>query len=278
MPPAKVNGVKLYYEVTGEGFPLVFSHEFAGTYQSWDPQVKFFSRRYKVITYNHRGFPPSDVPDNPGVYSQDILVEDLHQLLRYLGIQQAYVAGCSMGGSVALSFGITHPEMSKALILVGVGSGSTNYKEFEESLLGLVKQLETTGWKGYAERYGREFNRIQLLRKDPKGWHEFCDELAEHSDKGSALLIKNAILKRPSVLALETQLKQLPVPTLVMLGDEDERCIEPSLFMKRHIPSCGLVFFPQSGHAINLEEPDLFNRVVLDFLTMVETGKWARKA
>ena len=274
---ANVNGVKLYYEVTGNGLPLVFCHEFAGTYQSWAPQVKFFARRYQVITYNCRGFPPSDVPDDPGAYSQDIMIEDLHQLLRHMGIKEAYVGGSSMGGAITLSFGIAHPEMAKGLIIVATGSGSSNRKEFEASLIRLIKQLETTGWKGYAERYGHDFNRIQLLRKDPRSWREFCDELAQHSDQGSALVIENVILRRPTIFALEAQLKRLAVPALIMLGDEDERCIEPSLFLKRQLLSSGLVVFPQSGHAINLEEPELFNCVVLDFLTIAEAGKWARQ-
>ena len=277
MPLANVNGVKLYYEVTGEGLPLIWSHEFAGTYQSWSPQVKFFARRYQVITYNHRGFPPSDVPKEASAYSQDILVEDLYQLLQYLGIKQAYVGGCSMGGSIAFQFGLAHPEVAKALIIVGAGSGSSNPEEFKESLMGMVRQLETVGWKVQAQRYANDFNRIQLKRKDPRGWQEFRDQLAEHSDNGSVLLIKNVLLKRPSVFSLEDQLKRLEVPALIMTGDDDLRCIEPSLFMKRHIPSSGLVVFPQSGHAINLEEPELFNRVVLDFLSMVEAGKWARQ-
>jgi pimeloyl-ACP methyl ester carboxylesterase len=275
MPVASVNGVKLYYEVTGDGFPLVLSHEFAGTYRSWEPQVKFFSRRYEVITYNHRGFPPSDAPAEASAYSQEILVEDLHRLLRYLGVQQAFIGGCSMGGTVALSFGITHPEMTKGLIIVSAGSGSSDRKNFEISLSGMAQQIETIGWKKLAERYAREPNRIQLLRKDPKSWQEFRDELAEHDDKASALLIREVILKRPTIPALENELRRLPVPTLIMIGDEDERCIEPAWLMKKYIPGAGLIVFPQSGHAINLEEPDLFNRAVLDFMGYVEAGKWA---
>ena len=77
------------------------------------------------------------------------------------------------------------------------------------------------------------------------------------------------------MFALETQMRALAVPALIMLGDEDAPCIEPSLFMKRCLPASGLVMFPQAGHAINLEEPDMFNRCVQDFLTAVETGSWA---
>ncbi len=274
MPTAKVNGVNIYYEVTGEGFPLVFSHEFAGTYKSWEPQVRFFSRRYKVITYNHRGFPPSDVPEKASDYSQGILVEDLYQLLRYLGIEEAYVAGCSMGGNIALNFGIAHPEMSRALIMVGTGAGTTGRDTFVPRLENTAQQIEMMGWKKLAEQYAHEPNRIQLKRKDPHGCREFVDDLATHSNEGSAHLIREVIIKRPPISELQAKLKKLRMPVLIMVGDEDEMCLEPALIMKKNLPGAGLLVLPQSGHVINLEEPDIFNRALLDFLTAVEAGKW----
>lgn len=277
MPTARVNGVKLYYEATGSGSPLVLSHEFGGDYQSWDPQVQFFSRRYQVITYNHRGFPPSEVPEDPAAYSQEALVEDLYQLLRHLGIQQAYIGGLSMGGSVALNFGIAHPEMARALIVAATGSGSTDRERFEAELEQLARRFETEGAEAVAQLHAHGPTRVQLLRKDPKGWQEFYQGLAAHSALGSAHTLRGVILKRPTIFALQPRLRQLRVPTLITVGDEDEPCLEPALFMKRNIPRSGLVVFPQSGHAINLEEPDLFNRVVLDFLTLVEAGKWAER-
>ena len=94
---------------------------------------------------------------------------------------------------------------------------------------------------------------------------------------GSALTFKGVQLRRPTIFALEAELKKIQVPTLLLIGDEDEPCIEPAIFMKRNISSSGLMTFPQTGHTLNLEEPDLFNRVVFDFLTMVEAGKWARR-
>jgi len=275
MPIASVNGVNLYYEVTGKGFPLIWSHEFGGDFKSWDPQVRFFSRRYQVITYNARGWPPSDVPTEPAAYSQEVFVEDLYQLLRHLGIQQAYVGGLSMGGNIALNFGIVHPEITKALVIAATGAGTTGRENFENKLGDLAQQLETEGWKVVAKLYAREPNRIQLQRKDPKSWQEYYEELASHSDRGSVLSIRGVILKRSTIFALEPKLKQLKVPALVMVGDEDEMCIDPALFMKQTLPRAGLVVFPQSGHVINQEETELFNRVVLDFLTAVEAGIWA---
>ena len=274
MPVALVNGVNLYYEVTGKGFPLVWSHEFAGDFKSWDPQVKFFSRRYRVITYNARGYPPSEVPTESTAYSQEHAIEDLYQLLQHLDIQQAYVGGLSMGGNVALNFGIAHPDMAKALIIAAAGSGTTNREHFESRMEDLARRLETESMKAAAERYVCEPNRVQLPRKDPKSGQEFYEGFVAHSAIGAAFTVRGVMLKRPTIFALESKLQQLTVPALIMVGDEDTNCIEPALFMKRNIPRSGLIVFPKAGHAINLEEPALFNRTVLDFLTSVEAGRW----
>ena len=279
MPKFSANGVNLSYEVTGEGFPLVWSHEYSGGPESWDPQVKFFSRRYQVITYSSRGYPPSDVPENPEAYSQDIVVEDLRLLLEHLRIQQAFIGGLCMGGAVALNFGIAHPQLAKGLIIASAGSGSDS--SIREKWLvdgqAMTDRLLSEGMEAVAKDYARGPARGQLLRKDPKGWQEFYEGLAAHSALGAALTYRGFMLKRPTTYSLEEKLRQLQVPALILVGDEDDLCVQPAVFMKRNIPRAGLAVFPQSGHAINLEEPDLFNRTVLDFLTAVETDRWPER-
>lgn len=276
MPKFSANGVELFYEVTGEGFPLVLSHEFAGNYHSWDAQVKFFSRRYQVITYAARGYPPSDVPTDPEAYSQDQSVEDLYQLLWHLDIQQAYVGGLSMGAGVVLNFGIAHPEMCRALIVAAAGSVGDDREKYLATSEAAADKMLNQGMLAVADDYAKNPARVQFLRKDPKGWEEFHRELASHSALGSALTYRGVRMKRPAIYELEDKLGRIPMPTLIMVGDEDEPCLEPAIFMKRRIPNAGLVVFPKSGHVINLEEPDLFNRTVQDFLTAVETGSWRK--
>ena len=275
MPTFSANGVEIYYEVTGQGYPLIWSHEFGGSYDSWEAQVKFFSRRYQVITYAARGWPPSDVPEDPAAYTQDIVVNDLYLLMRHLNISEAHIGGLSMGGSVALNFGLAHPEMAKSLIVASAGSGSTNRDTFLSTGQSMADRLLSEGMLPVAEDYGTTNIRVQLRRKDPIGFETFARLLSEHSATGSALTYQGFVMNRPTVFELEDKLKSLRVPTLIMIGDEDEPCIEPGIFMKRTIPISGLSCFPQSGHAINLEEPDLFNRTVLDFLTTVEAERWA---
>jgi pimeloyl-ACP methyl ester carboxylesterase len=273
MPIARVNGVELYYEEAGSGTPLVFSHEFAGSHDSWQAQVRYFARRYRVITYNDRGYPPSTVPDNPDAYSEEQSVEDLRALLDVLGIQRAHIAGLSMGGAVALKFGIVNPDRCMGVVVAGAGSGSDNHDEWVRTGLETTHQFETN-WQSVASSYAKGPARVQLLRKDPVGWQEFNDLFLRHSPRGSAGTFRGVQLKRRTVYDVESELRTMKPPVLIMVGDEDEPCLGPGLFMKRLIPNAGLVIFPKSGHAINLEEPAWFNAFMLDFLTAVEQGKW----
>ena len=275
MPKAQVGGVALFYEEVGEGTPLVFVHEFAGDHASWAPQVRFFGRRYRTIAFNARGYPPSDVPEDPAAYSQRQAVEDIRGLLDHLGIAKAHVCGLSMGGYATLHFGLTYPERALSLLVGGCGYGSGADREaFRQDTALVVRKFEEEGMERVAEFYSRGPTRVQLLDKDPKGWQEFRDRLAAGSARGHALTLRGVQMTRPSVYDLGDRLEALRIPTLVVTGDEDEPCLEPAVFMKRKIPSAGLLVIPRSGHTINLEEPEAFNRALLDFLTAVEAGRW----
>jgi pimeloyl-ACP methyl ester carboxylesterase len=277
MPTIPVNGVEIYYESTGEGYPIIFSHEFAGDSKSWDPQVKQLSRLYRCITYNHRGFPPSGVPEDPDAYSQDQLVDDLRGLMDALEIEQAHLVGLSMGGNIVLNFALRYPERCRSIVVSGCGAGSTNRERFEEDIRGITDLLQTQGMRAFADVYSVGAARLPYQRKDPKGWAEFREQLAGHSALGSALTMLGVQRRRPTVYSYKEQLNNLQVPTLILIGDEDEPCVDPGVFMKREIPSSGLVVIPQSGHTINLEEPELFNQAVLDFIVAVERDRWATR-
>jgi pimeloyl-ACP methyl ester carboxylesterase len=277
VPRVALNGVELYYEDNGSGYPVVFCHEFAADYRGWDPQVRAFGRSYRCITFSYRGFPPSSVPENPEDYSQDHLIEDLKALVNHLEIQQAHFVGFSMGGSVVLNFAIRYPHLCRSIVVVGAGSGTTNRAQFERDIDATVDLLKNRGIAGFAEVYGEGPTRLPFKRKDPHGYAVFRRQLADHSATGQALTMLGVLRPRPTIFALEAQLEALEVPTLVIIGDEDEPCVDPAVFMKRHIPSAGLLVLPQSGHAVNLEEPALFNAAVLEFFRLTEAGRWARR-
>jgi pimeloyl-ACP methyl ester carboxylesterase len=273
MPKALVDGVNLYYEVAGSGKPLVLSHEFAGSHESWREQVQAFSKHYQVITWNVRGYPPSDVPADPGAYSQDRAIADLRGLLQHLKISRAYVGGLSMGATLSLAFGLAHPEMTEALVLAGAGTGSTDQAAFAKQVEAQAAKVEQLGMAGMAG-YTRGPQRIRLLQKDRAAWEEFDQLFNQHSPVGAALTLRGVQAKRRPVMSMQKELRALDIPTLVICGDEDDPCIEPSVFIKRCVRRAGLAMFPQTGHTLNLEEPDLFNQTVLRFLKAVEANAW----
>ncbi|MBM3217794.1 MAG: alpha/beta fold hydrolase [Candidatus Rokubacteria bacterium] len=279
MAHAVVNGVRLYYEEAGQGLPMIFVHEFAGEAASWAPQMRFFSRRYRVIAYNARGYPPSDVPEDEAAYSQQQAADDIRGMLDALRIDKAHVVGLSMGGYATLHFGLTYPTRALSLVVAGAGYGSKveEREGFKRDSATIVERFEREGMAKVAETYSMGPTRVQFRDKDPLGWQEFRDLLAKQSAKGHALTMRGVQMQRPSVYELTDRMAKLEVPTLVMTGDEDEPCLEPSIHMKRTIPTAGLVILPKAGHTINLEDPDAFNRAVLDFVAAVDAGRWARR-
>jgi pimeloyl-ACP methyl ester carboxylesterase len=274
MALAPINGVEIYYEEHGQGTPIVFCHEFAGDYRSWAPQVRFFARRYRTITFSARGYHPSSVPTDDAAYSEEQHVEDTYSLIRFLGIDKAHIVGLSMGGNVTLKLGLAHPEVCLSLVVAGAGFGSTNPEEFRASSRETADLMERVGMEQAAETYGRGPSRLRFEQKDPHGFLELIGQLKEHSTLGSALTMRNVQGKRKTVYEIADQLPGLDLPTLIVSGDEDELALDPSLLMKRRIPNSGLLIVPKTGHTVNLEEPALFNQAVLDFLTAVEQGAW----
>jgi len=279
MPFAQVSGIKLHYEEAGAGIPLVFVHEFAGDHRSWHLQMRFFARRYRCIAFNARGYPPSDVPEDTGAYSQQRAVDDIKGVLDHLGIDRAHVCGLSMGGYATLIFGLCYPERARSLTVAGCGYGSVagDREAFRKDSEHVARRFEEDGMAKVAEFYSRGPTRVQFIDKDPRGWMEFHEQFAGSSARGHALTLRGVQMTRPSVFDLGEQMERLEVPTLIMTGDEDEPCLEPAIFMKRKIPAAGLVIIPKAGHTINLEEPEAFNRALLDFLTAVDASRWTRR-
>ncbi len=271
--------VQLYYEATGQGAPIIWVHEFAGDHRSWEAQVRFFSRRYRCIAYAARGYPPSGVPASMDDYSQARAARDIGCVLDALRIERAHVVGLSMGGFAALHFGLMFPERALSLTIAGVGYGSEaeHADTFRRLSHQVADQFEALGSPGFAPIYAEGASRVQLQNKDPRGWTEFVEHLSQHDAAGAARTMRGVQARRPSLYTLQEALQGLDVPALIMTGDEDDHCLQPSLFLKRTLPRSGLLVLPKTGHTINLEEPDLFNRAVLDFLHSVEAGRWTAR-
>ena len=275
------DGVNLHYEEAGSGTPIVFVHEFAGDWRSWEPQLRYFSRSYRCITYSARGYLPSDVPEGIERYSQELWREDLRAVVDALQLDRPHVVGLSMGAFATLHFGMKYcaggaSPKARSLTLAGVGSGAhpAAYKGFQESARANAEQIRRHGMAHFAATYGHGAARIQFRNKDPRGFAQYNMQLAEHSAAGSANTMAGYQGRRPSLYDLTDEISRIDVPVLIMAGDEDEPCIEASIMLKRAIPRSGLAVLAKSGHGINVEEPGLFNQLLEDFLHRTEAGGW----
>ena len=270
------DGVNLYYEEAGTGTPIVFVHEFAGDLRSYEPQMRYFSRAYRCIAYNARGYAPSDVPEDVAMYSQDRATDDIRAVLDGLDIEKAHVVGISMGGFATVHFGLRYAERAYSLTAGGAGYGSPPqvHARFADEASHMADRIAAEGMVQVGEDYCLSAARVQYQNKDPRGWAEFKRQFQEHDRLGSANTMRGYQSRRPSLYDFEEGLRNVRVPMLIAVGDEDDPALEASLWLKRTVPSAALSVLPRTGHALNLEEPAVFNQVLGDFLHRVEVGAW----
>ena len=272
------DGVKLYVEAIGSGTPVVFVHEYAGDYRSWEPQVRHFCRQHRCVTYSQRGYPPSDVPSDPARYSQDIARDDVIAVMDALGIDKAHVVGHSMGGYTALHVGIRYPRRCLSVTAAGCGWGSSADAGKRDAMRAMAAETMPSSANIFpvsaAAKYADAPMRQAFKNKDPRGWSEFARMLSEHSAVGHAHTMLNLQLKRPTLWEMEGELKQFSVPLLVIVGDEDEPCLDGSVFIKRTAPTAALLVVPRAGHTINSEEPAAVNAALAELFSAAEAGRW----
>jgi pimeloyl-ACP methyl ester carboxylesterase len=272
------DGTKLYYEEIGTGSAVVFVHEYAGDHRTWEPQMRHFARSHRCITFSQRGYPPSDVPKDPARYSQDHAVADTFAILEGLGIEKAHIVGHSMGGYTALHLGIRHAERCISVVAAGCGAGSlAEPARVEQERLQAInngKMFAEEDIEVSATKYADGPNRQAYKNKDSRGWSEFARMLAEHSAVGQSLTMFGVQARRPTLWDIEIELKRFAPPLLVIVGDEDEPCLEGSIFLKRTAPTAALLVIPRAGHNITSEEPAIFNAALSELFFAAESGRW----
>jgi len=272
------DGVRLYTETTGSGDAIVFVHEFAGHHLAWETQVRYFSRRYTCVTYQARGWPPSEVPPSHESYSQARAADDIADVVKGLGLGRAHVVGLSMGATAAIELAIRHPGLALSITAAGAGTGSTRDQailaRFRQEAQEMAARIERDGIAALGEVYLSGPARLQLRAKDPRGYAEMKRQFIEGASLGRALTMRGIQARRVPFFEREAELRAIIDPILIVCGDEDDGTLDVSVFMKRVIPRAGLMVFPKTGHGINLEEPAGFNQVVGDFIHAVERDRW----
>ena len=275
MPQATAaDGTKLYYESQGSGPAIIFVHELAGTCHSFDLQVAALKGKYRCITFNARGYPPSDVPGSVNAYSQDIAAEDIGAVLDAAGEKDAHVMGVSMGSAAALQFALAHPNRVRSAVLCSIGSGSdAKPDEYVANMEAMAARVEKNGMDQIRQNFTTSPARLKLKEKSPIEYEKFLGEIEKFSVRGLANTMRGVQKRRPPLYAHKDKIAAMKIPTLVVLGGIDQGCEKPSHFLKETLPGARLEILPDTGHGVNIEEPDRVNRTVEEFVAGVEARR-----
>ena len=272
------DNVTLYYEDSGskDAAAVIFAHEFAGEVGSWDDQIAALKDGYRCVAYAARGWLPSEVPEDPAAYSIERAVADMIGLMDHLELEKAHVVGLSMGSNTTLQSALWHPERCHSLTMSssGYGAMTEGRAEFQNACHDMSARLINEGWANIADTYGDGPFRRSFKSKHPEAHADFVKRLSGHSSLGSALTQRGIQARRPSFVEQEAALKALTLPTLLIVGDDDHPGFAGTLYLKQMIATAGLYVSPRTGHQVNLEEPEVFNHVLRQFLSAVSDGSW----
>jgi pimeloyl-ACP methyl ester carboxylesterase len=270
------DGIKLHAESQGPegGVPLVFVHELAGSCRSFDLQVADWRGAWRCITFNARGYPPSDVPPSVDSYAQGHAAADIGAIMDGFGLKDAHIVGVSMGSASTLQYALRHPDRVRSIVLTSIGSGSDMKPgEFAASMEVLAELALTKGMRALAEHCSATPTRYRLKEKNPREYANFIDQLGGGSALGITNTMRGVQSKRAPLYAHKERIAGLNVPALIVLGEEDEPCVKPSHFLEETLSGARLEAVPRTGHCVNLEEPALYNRLVIGFIESVEAQR-----
>jgi pimeloyl-ACP methyl ester carboxylesterase len=251
MAQVALNGIEIDYEVTGTGPAVLLSHGYSATRRMWDDQHRALADRYRVISWSMRGHGATESPADPARYSAALTIADMRALLTHLGVERAVIGGLSLGGYVSLGFALEHPAMTRALVICDSGPGYRN-AEAREAWNARAREraaaLEARG----LEALGRSREVAESARL-----HRSAQGLA-HAARGMLAQEGSRVIDGLAGIA---------VPTLVIVGDQDQPFLAPCEYMAKKIPGARLEVIRGAGHSSNLDQPETFNRILRDFLS-----------
>jgi pimeloyl-ACP methyl ester carboxylesterase len=250
MTRARLNGIEIDYEASGAGPAVLLSHGYSATRHMWDAQHAALGEQHRVISWSMRGHGETESPADPARYSADLTVADMRALLAHLGVERAVIGGLSLGGYVSLAFYLAHPEMARALVICDSGPGYRSADAraaWNQRAQERAAALETRGLEALGK--SREV-------RESLGLHRSAQGLA-HAARGMLAQEGSRVIDG---------LSRIAVPTLIIVGDQDQPFLAPCEYMAKKIPGARLEIIRGAGHSSNLDQPETFNRVLLDFL------------
>ena len=249
MPKIDRNGVKIHYEVYGDGPALILTHGYSSTSAMWEGQIEALSKHHKLVLWDMRGHGKSDYPADPDAYSEALTIGDIAVLLDQIGARRAIVGGLSLGGYMSLAFYRTHPERVAALLIIDTGPG-------------FKKDEARTAWNKRAHETAERFERDGLSVL--KSLSRERSSVTHRDARGLALAARGMLTQRDA--SVMEVLPEIAVPSLIVVGADDTPFLAASDYMAAKIPGAKKVVIPSAGHAVNIDQPQAFIDAVLPFL------------
>jgi pimeloyl-ACP methyl ester carboxylesterase len=249
MPKINRDGVDIYYEVHGNGPPLLLTHGYSSTSAMWAGQIEALSKHHKLVLWDMRGHGQSGYPTDPSQYSEALTVADMAALLDQVGAENAMVGGLSLGGYMSLAFYRSHPQRVSALLIIDTGPG-------------FKKDDAREAWNERARATGDRFEREGLAVLQSAS-HE--RSTVSHRDTSGLARAARGMLTQRDARVIES-LADIKVPALVVVGADDTPYLAASDYMAAKIPGAKKIVIPGAGHAVNIDQPQAFIDAVLPFL------------
>jgi proline-specific peptidase len=268
VPQVNINGVKLNYEVKGQGKDIVLLHGYVGDLEDWSNQIAILSTDYRVSALDQRGRGKSEASKDENAYSTDNLVEDVYQWLKTLGIDKCCLIGHSMGGQVAMTLTLTHPEMVGALVLADTSSGTSASNEEDPQHKEELINIALT--KGMTSAFDYEVANNPVSKKRYQKHPETMDRMRAEYGKTSPYAYVNIRNLRGKQQPITERLHEIKAPTLIIYADDDlPTVIKGTPLMHENIADSELVLIENSSHGSMYEKPEKFNRILLSFLNRI---------
>lgn len=268
MPVANINGVRIYYEVSGTGLAVMLCHGFSGSHQDWLNQVAVLSPRFRVVTMDSRGHGSSEAPASAEAYAVALFAQDVRVLLGLMGVKKAIVGGHSMGGFIALQLALDHPELVSALMLVDTCAGEMDMPP--EAIQARLKALELAQSQGLEAAFEHDAAHNPIRQEYFRRHPQMRDYNRQHTLEMSALGYVHAWGAIRGWHPVTSRLGEIKVPTLIIVGDEDTPFLRPVRVLEQGIAGAKLVTVPGCGHSPHIESPAAVNSALLDFLSRVK--------
>jgi pimeloyl-ACP methyl ester carboxylesterase len=227
---------------------VLLSHGYSATSKMWQGQMDALAGNYRLIAWDMRGHGQTDSPDDASAYSEAATVDDMAAVLDAAGVEKAVISGLSLGGYMSLAFNVKYPERVLALMLFDTGPGYKNpvgREGWNETAMGRATVFEEKGLDALGR--GAEVRIAQ---------HRSAQGLA-HAARGMLAQFDSRIIE---------SLPEIKVPTMVLVGENDQPFIGASQYMATKIPGAKPVTIPGAGHAANIDQPAAFNDAVRAFL------------